>query len=74
MWLPFRRKPPLIEVDGNDYVRALEAVVKAAIDWHDAAMRGWPSEVVTAHDRAFVAVDVFTHKWPKDYRRLRRQP
>jgi hypothetical protein len=56
----------------QDYIKALEAVVRATGAWHDAIVMGRFDAIPTLHTRALNAMTAFIHKYPRAYVKLKR--
>jgi hypothetical protein len=56
----------------DDYLRALEAVVRATGAWHDAIIMGRFDAIPTMHNRALTAMTAFIHKYPRAYVKIKK--
>lgn len=66
------RRPITINPEPDeDYVKALEAVVRATGAWHDAIVMGRFDDIPNQHNRALNAMTAFIHKWPREYVKIK---
>lgn len=59
-------------LDPDEYLHALELVVRAVGAWHDAIIMGRFDDIPNKHNRVLNAMTGFIHRWPNEYKRIKR--